>query len=101
VVAVSSGVPGGIDDGSSVTRNFFISGGPGVTIWLVSLSEMQMGEVGLVMAVTVLTLGMMGTKSSSVSQSSVSKCITTTGSSSGEYGWEASEMGEYLVTSVR
>jgi len=100
VVAVSSGVPGGIDDGSTVTRNFFMGSGSGVTIWLVSVSEMQMGKVGLVMAVTVLTLLMMGTKGSSVSLSSVSKCITTIGNGTGEYGWAASNVGKYWVTLV-
>jgi len=70
VVAVSSRVPGRIDDGSTVTRNFFMGGGSGVTIWLVSVSEMQMGDVGSVLVVTVLTLVMMGTESSSVSLSS-------------------------------
>jgi len=50
-----------------------MGGGPEVTDWLVSVSEMQMGDVGLVMAVTVLTLVMMGTEKSSASLSSVSK----------------------------
>jgi len=36
---------------------------PGVTIKLVSGSEIHMGEVGLVMTVTVLTLVMLGTES--------------------------------------
>jgi len=48
-----SGVPGGIDDGSTVTRNFFMGGGSGVTIWLVIVSEMLLAESGLVMAITV------------------------------------------------
>jgi len=34
---------------------------PGVTIWLVSGTKIHMGEFGLVMMVTVLTLVMMGT----------------------------------------
>jgi len=95
VVAVSSKVPGGIDDGSTVTRNFFMGGGLGVTSWLVSVSELQIRDVGLVMVVTVLTLVMMGTESSSVSLSSMSKGITTIGRGTGKDGWVASEMGEY------
>jgi len=97
---MSSGVPGGIDDGSTVPRNFFMGGGLGVIIWLVSVSKMLMGEIGLVMAITVLTLEVMGTERSSVSLSSVSKCITTNGSGTGEYGGAASDMGEYWVTLV-
>jgi len=94
-VAGPSGDPGGIDDGPSVTRNFFMGGGPVVSDWLVSVSEIQMGDDGLVMAVTVLTSVLMGTESSSVSLSSMSKGITTIGRGTGKDGWVASEMGEY------
>jgi len=73
VVAVSSGVPAEIDDGSSVTRSFFMGGGPVVTDWLVFVSEKMIGDDGLVMAVTVLTVVMVGTKSSWLSLSSLSK----------------------------
>jgi len=100
VGAVSSGVPGGIDDGFTVRRNFFMGGDSGVTIWLVFVSKMLMGEIGLVMAITVLTLELMGTKRSSVSLSSGSKCITTNGSGTGEYGGAAFDMGGYWVTLV-
>jgi len=41
---LSSGGPGWIDDGSSVSRNFFVGRSPGVTIWLVSNSKIHMGE---------------------------------------------------------
>jgi len=44
-----------------------------VSVWLISVSEMQMGDDGLVMAVTVLTLEMLVTESPSVTLSSVSK----------------------------
>jgi len=50
-----------------------MGGGPVVTIWLVSVSEMQMGDVGLVIKVTVLTLVIIGTESLTGSFSSVSK----------------------------
>jgi len=56
-----------------MTRNFFMGGGPVMSDWLVSVSELQMGDDRLVMAVTVLTLVLIGTESSSVSLSSVSK----------------------------
>jgi len=71
--AGTSDVLGGIDDGSSMTRNFFMGRGLVVSDCLVSVSEIQMGYDGLVMAVTVLTLVVMGTESFSVSLSSVSK----------------------------
>jgi len=100
VVAVSGGVPGGIDDGSTVTRNFFMGGGSGVSIWLVSVSKILMEAIGLVMAITVMTLEVMGTERSSMSLSSVSKCIAKNGSGTGEYGGAASDMGEYWVTLV-
>jgi len=74
-VARTSSVPGGIDNSLRVQN--------------------ANGKVGLVMAVTVLTLEIKGTESSSVSLLSVSKWITTIGSGTGEYGWAASDMGEY------
>jgi len=56
-----------------VTQNLFMGGGSEATDRVVSVSERMMGEDGLVMAGTVLTLVMMGTKSSCVSLSSVSR----------------------------
>jgi len=62
-----------INDGSSVTRNFFMGVGLVVRDGLVSVSKRKMGEDGLVMAVMVLTVGRVGTKSSWLSLSSVSR----------------------------
>jgi len=71
-----------------------MGGGPVVSDWMGSVSEIHMGDDRLVMAVTVLTLEVLVTESSSVSLLFVSRCITIGGRNTGEFGWVVSEMGE-------